>query len=350
MIRKLALEAICLSEEEPVSEAIRCIEASGGRIALVLTREGHLRGTVTDGDVRRGLLRGEGLDAPASVVMNQHPRSMRVGSPTNDLLAKLRKEGVLQMPLVDDEGKVVELIAIDDLHPLPANDNPVIIMAGGLGTRLRPITETIPKPMIEVAGRPILEIIIERFQQQGFNSITLCVNYLAEIIEDYFGNGSRHGVSIEYVREEKRMGTAGALSLLNPRPTLPMVVINGDILTSVNFNQLLDFHTKSNALATMGLNRFQYQVPYGVVEVKDHHIVSFSEKPSFDFLVNAGIYIIDPTLLDSLPRDRFFDMPSLFESVPMEFRAAFPIHEYWLDIGRHDDLERAIQENSINAG
>lgn len=350
MIKKLALETVCLDEERPVSEAIRCIEASGGQIALVLTKEGRLLGTVTDGDVRRGLLRGIGLDAPARTIMNDRPRSMPVGVAMHELLAKLRKEGVLQMPLVDDDGRVVELVAADDLRAVAVNDNPVIIMAGGLGTRLRPITETIPKPMIEVAGRPILETIIERFRQQGFSSITLCVNYLAEIIEDHFGDGSRHGVSINYVREEKRMGTAGALSLLDSRPTLPMIVINGDILTSINFNQLLAFHAENNALATMGLNRFQYQVPYGVVEVKDHHIVNFSEKPSFDFFVNAGIYIIDPSLLDSLPRDKFFDMPSLFESVPVERRAAFPIHEYWLDIGRHDDLERAMQENSDKAG
>lgn len=345
MIKKLVLETVSLHEERPVSEAIRCIEASGGQIALVLTTEGHLRGTITDGDVRRGLLRGIGLDAPAKAIMNDHPRFMPVGTTTHELLAKLHREGVLQMPLVDDNGKVVELVATNDLQTVAANDNPVIIMAGGLGTRLRPITETIPKPMIEVAGRPILETIIERFRTQGFSSITLCVNYLAEIIEDYFGDGSRHGVSIDYVREEKRMGTAGALSLLHPRPTLPMIVINGDILTTINFNQFLTFHAESNALATMGLNRFQYQVPYGVVEVKDHHIVNFSEKPSFDFFVNAGIYIINPSLLDSLPRDKFFDMPSLFESVPIEYRSAFPIHEYWLDIGRHDDLERAMQEN-----
>lgn len=348
MIRKLALDAICLAEERPVSEAIRCIEASGGQIALVLTQEGQLRGTVTDGDVRRGLLRGVGLEAPVRTIMNERPRSMRIGVAMGELLAKLRKEGVLQMPLVDESGKVVELVVVDDLQTAAANDNPVVIMAGGLGTRLRPITETIPKPMIEVAGKPILEIIIARFREQGFRSITLCVNYLAEIIEDHFGDGSKYGVVIDYVREPKRMGTAGALSLLDPRPALPMIVINGDILTSINFNQLLAFHSENNALATMGLNRFQYQVPYGVVEVEGHHIVKFSEKPSFDFFVNAGIYIIDPSLLDTLPRDRYVDMPSLFENVPAERRAAFPIHEYWLDIGRHDDLERAMQETSIN--
>jgi len=345
MITKLPLDAACIGEEHTISDAIRCIDAGGGLIALVLSIEGHLRGTVTDGDVRRGLLRGIGLDAPVTTIMNRKPRSMHCGASDQQLLSALRQEGVLQMPLVDDGERVVELIVSRATVGVPARENPVVIMAGGLGTRLRPITETIPKPMIEVAGRPILETIIERFREQGFRSITLCVNYLAEVIEGHFGDGTRHGVRINYVREEKRLGTAGALSLLNSQSSLPMIVINGDILTEINFNQLLAFHSDVNALATMGLNRYQYKIPYGVVEVESHQILSFSEKPTLDFFVNAGIYIIDPSIIEYLPHDEFFDMPALFTKVDPKRRAAFPIHEYWLDIGQHGDLARAREQD-----
>jgi NDP-sugar pyrophosphorylase family protein len=248
------------------------------------------------------------------------------------------------MPIVDDNEVLVDIVYVEDLQRPDRADHPVAIMAGGLGTRLRPITETIPKPMIEVGGRPILEAIIERFQQQGFRSIILCVNHLAEIIIDHFGDGSRLGVSIEYVQEPKRMGTAGALSLLQPAPSLPIIVMNGDIMTSANFAQLLSFHYDNQALATMALNRFQYQIPYGVVDVKNHHITGFAEKPSHEFFVNAGLYVISPEVIDLIPRNEFFDMPALFDRIAPERRIAFPLHEYWLDIGRPDDLGRATKE------
>jgi len=219
-----------------------------------------------------------------------------------------------------------------------------VVLVGGEGTRLRPITETIPKPLIPLGGRPILEAIIERFRQEGFISFKLCVNHLAESIEQQFGDGRRFGAEIEYVRESKRMGTAGALSLLERRPTRPMIVMNGDILTLVSFAQLLAFHYESRAIATMGVNRYQYQLPYGVVDVRNQRIESFVEKPVYDFFVNAGIYVIGPECLSLIPSDGFFDMPSLFDLIAPEQRVAFPIHEYWLDIGRQDDLDKAVSE------
>ncbi|MCO6050172.1 nucleotidyltransferase family protein [Mesorhizobium sp. RP14(2022)] len=344
------LGAICLKPNQLVSDAVACIEASGGEIALVIDEQGRLLGTITDGDIRRGLLRGVSLETPALEVTNQSPRTVREGTPRSDILTLLRREQIGQVPVLSSKGMVIDVLFADELtHPL-SEDHTVVIMAGGLGTRLRPITETIPKPMIPVGGRPILEIIIEQFAQQGFRKVTLCLNHLAEIIQDHFQDGTRFGVQIEYVRESKRMGTAGALSLLSPAPLQPMIVMNGDILTSVNFNQLLSFHRENDAIATMGLNRYQYQLPYGVVDVHKHHIERFTEKPVYDFFVNAGIYVISPAALNLVPHDIFFDMPSLFELVPTSQRVAFPIHEYWLDIGRHNDLEKATQEYILHFG
>lgn len=345
-----SLAKITLRAHQPISDAVACIDASGGEIALVIDESGRLLGTITDGDIRRGILNGATLETGAGQIMNSHPRTASVGDSSMEIAAQLVREQVDQMPIVDANGVLVDLILAQELtRPTPGN-HPVVIMAGGLGTRLRPITETIPKPMIPVGGRPILEIIIERFAQQGFTSITLCVNHLAEVIEGHFEDGHRFGVDISYVRETQRMGTAGALSLLPVRPSMPVIVMNGDILTAVNFNQLLAFHRDNNALATMATNRFQYQIPYGVVEVDDHNIRSFVEKPVHNFFVNAGIYVINPEAVDFITPGIFFDMPSLFEMIPPERRVAFPIHEYWLDIGRHNDLEKATREFDTHFG
>jgi len=340
------LKSISLSAAHKLADAVACIEASGGQIALVVDERFRLIGTITDGDIRRGILRGATLDTTAGDVMHRNPRSVPLGTPLAEIAAILKREMILQMPVVDQDGVIVGLHLADEVElPDPAAHH-VIIMAGGLGTRLRPITETVPKPMIEIGGRPILERILERFHEQGFRKVALCVNHLAEIIEDHFGDGHAFGMEINYVRETKRMGTAGALSLLAERPNKPLIVMNGDILTSINFGQMLAFHYDSGALATMGLNRYQYQVPYGVVDVKKHHITGFSEKPVFDFFVNAGIYVISPEILDLIPQDRFFDMPSLFEQIHPDRRVAFPLHEYWLDVGKPDDLNRAMDEFS----
>ncbi|WP_440980928.1 nucleotidyltransferase family protein [Shinella sumterensis] len=336
------LKLISLGEAQKLADAVACIEASGGQIALVVDERFRLVGTITDGDIRRAILRGATLDSNASDVMHRSPRSVPVGTPISEIAVILKREMIFQMPVLDDNGVVVDLYLADEMELSDPASHRVVIMAGGLGTRLRPITETVPKPMIEVGGRPILEHILERFHEQGFRKISLCVNHLAEVIEGHFGDGRAYGVEISYVRETKRLGTAGALSLLAERPQKPLIVMNGDILTSINFCQMLAFHQENDALATMGLNRYQYQVPYGVVDVRNHHITGFTEKPVFDFFVNAGIYIISPEMLDLIPQDRFFDMPSLFDNIHPDRRVAFPLHEYWLDIGKPDDLNRAI--------
>ena len=338
------LAKICVTADRPVSEAIARIDASGGEIALVVDDAGRLVGAVTDGDVRRGILRGKSLEAPISTIMNAKPKYMVGTFDPQQLAQAMEAQSITQMPIVDKGGILIDVVLARELQRPRPEKHPVVIMAGGLGTRLRPITETIPKPMIAIGGRPVLEVIIERFRLQGFRSITLCVNHLAEVIRDHFEDGSKFGVEISYVQETKRMGTAGALSMLDPQPSLPVIVMNGDILTAVNFGQLLAFHHDNRASATMGVNRFQYTLPYGVVEVEGHAIHSFREKPAYDFFVNAGIYVVGSEALRLITPDQFFDMPTLFEKLPSEKRVAFPIHEYWLDIGHHDDLEKAVRE------
>ncbi len=216
-------------------------------------------------------------------------------------------------------------------------------MAGGLGTRLRPLTEKVPKPMICVGGRPLIDTIIDRLVAQGLSNITLCVNYLGHMLEEHLGDGARFGAKFTFVRETKRMGTAGALSLLDKRPTSSFFVMNGDILTSVDMLAMQSFHQENGSMATMAVNNFSYDVPFGVVEVQDRRITGLSEKPQLNFLVNAGIYLFEPEVLDHVPADEFFDMNSFFDRLIESNKpvVAFPVREHWLDIGRPDDLERA---------
>ena len=219
-------------------------------------------------------------------------------------------------------------------------------MVGGLGSRLRPLTETTPKPMLKVGNKPILQTIVEKFAEYGFSDIIMCVNYKSNIIQDYFGDGSAFGVSIEYILEEQRMGTAGALSLLTSSPHEPFFVMNGDLLTNVNFEHLLDYHINQHALATMCVREYDFQVPYGVVNVEGNLIRSIVEKPIHKFFVSAGIYMLSPEVIDYIPKNEFYDMPTLFEALMNKDQRtiSFPIREYWLDIGRMEEYERANNE------
>jgi len=221
-------------------------------------------------------------------------------------------------------------------------------MVGGLGTRLRPLTENTPKPMLKVGSKPILQTIVGKFADCGYTNIVMCVNYKSHIIQDYFGDGSEFGVNIEYILEEQRMGTAGALSLLKEKPTEPFFVMNGDLLTNLDFEKMLDFHEVYDAKATMCVREYDIEVPYGVVNVTNENITSIEEKPIHNFFVNAGIYILDPDCIDLIPRDGFYDMPSLFEKMITNNNKtiSFPLQEYWLDIGRIADYERANLEYS----
>jgi len=337
---------VLIRETAQLIDAIRIIDESALQIALVVDGQDHLLGTITDGDIRRALLEQIPLDGPVGAVMCATPMTARETDDYASVLAMMRSKDILQIPLVDDAGRIVGLRSMKDLISAPAQDNEVVLMAGGLGTRLRPLTETCPKPMLTVGGKPILETILENFIEHGFRNFTMCVNYMSDIIKNHFGDGSRWNVRIRYVEEKKRMGTAGALSLLPARPDKPFLVMNGDLLTKTNFRQLLDFHNENDAIATMCVREYEFQVPFGVVRTEGKRLVGIEEKPRHSFFVNAGIYVLNPEALDGIPPDTFYDMPDLYRSLAEQGKTAscFPIREYWLDIGRMDDFQRAETE------
>ena len=343
---KRDIKDVLVSPEASVLDAVGTIDRGGMQIALVVDGNGRLQGTVTDGDVRRGVLRGVKLDEPVSTVMNAGAVSVPANEGRGAAFGLMRAHAIHQIPVVDDAGRVVGLEWIDELFQPPGDDTWVVLMAGGLGERLRPLTEAVPKPMIPIGGRPLLETIVRNFQAQGYRRLFLSVNYMSAMIRDHFGDGSQFGVRIEYVEEPSRMGTAGALGLLPERPSGPILVMNGDLLTSVNCHSLMRFHHDHDAKATMCVREYTSQVPYGVLEIDGHRLVGIVEKPVKSFFVNAGVYVIAPEVLDLIPKDSPFDMPQLFEAVIAQGDEAvvFPIREYWLDIGHLDDLEQARLE------
>lgn len=338
-------KSTCVAPTASLEEAIRKIDESSLQIALVV--EGNrLKGTLTDGDIRRAILRGMPLGDPVERAMNPHPLTAFLGDDHEQVLERMRRAQIRHMPLLDSSDALVGMAVLDELLAPPERPNPVLLMAGGMGTRLAPLTEDCPKPMLRVGGRPILETILLNFITYGFRRFSIAVNYKADMIEEYFGNGSRWGVEIAYIRENERLGTAGALAFLPERPTLPIVVMNGDVLTRVNMNHLLDFHVAQQAKATMCILEYQYKVPFGVIRVDGQEILSIDEKPTQKCFVNAGIYVLEPDVIDLVPRNLKFDITTLFGKLLDNGwkSAVFPLREYWLDVGHHADFERAKLE------
>lgn len=336
---------IVIKECSTLLETMKIIDESSLQFAVVVDEESFLLGTVTDGDIRRGILRGEGLNVPITSIMNPNPTSAKKGQKPYKYKQLMRFKKLKQLPIVDNNNKIVDILFMDKLDA-STNKNTVILMLGGLGTRLRPLTNDIPKPMLKIGNKPILETIVEGFKQYGYTHFIFSVNYKKEIIQDYFQNGEAFDVTIEYIEEDKRMGTAGALSLLKERPKDPFFVMNGDLLTQINFEQLMEFHLEHRSVATMCVREYEYQIPYGVIETTNTQLVSIKEKPIHRSFVNAGIYVLNPSVLDLIPIDTFYDMPTLFEQlIKLNMNtSAFPIREYWLDIGQIDDFNRANNE------
>jgi dTDP-glucose pyrophosphorylase len=340
------LKALTVPEAANIRQAMEAIDRGAKQIALVVDEGGHLLATVTDGDIRRGLLRGIGLDAKVAEVMHTEFTAIREDEGRAAAVALMRGRGLHQVPIIDAKGCLVDLVILDELTGLTRRDTRVILMAGGLGTRLRPLTETVPKPMLPVGGKPILELILRNFTEQGFQKFTIALNYRGEMIREHFGDGSKFDAEITYLEETKRMGTAGALSLLETRPEQPFIVMNGDLLTSTPFSALLRFHSETGAVATMCARDYPMQVPYGVIEMEDTALRRIVEKPTYSHFVNAGIYVLSPETLDLVEPDELLDMPTLFERIIAKGDQAsvFPIQEYWVDIGRHEDLDKARTE------
>lgn len=340
------VKKVLLEPSATIRQALKIIDSGSMKIALVADVNERLLGTLTDGDIRRAILRGCGLDDPIEGVYSRNPTICGVNDPKEKILQLAVAHKLYQIPVVDADGRVVGINEVDDLLQPAHRTNKVVIMAGGLGTRLSPLTDVTPKPMLHVGKKPILETIIENFSKYGFSDIILSVSYKSHVIEEYFGNGQNFGVNIEYVHESKRMGTAGALGLVRDSLSEPFFVMNGDLLTNVNFEHLRDYHTSHDAVATMAVREYDFQVPYGVVNVRDGLIASIEEKPVHKFFVSAGIYMLSPRALEYVPEGEFFDMPSLFEMLIAEkaITVSFPLREYWLDIGRLSDYERANNE------
>ena len=332
-----------LAAEATVQDAIRSLDRSAVQIALVVSADGKLVGTVTDGDIRRGLLRGLGFDSSIDPIIHREPLVVPPQLGRETVLQLMQANKIRQVPVVDEARRVVGLHSWDELSVPTQRPNLMVIMAGGRGTRLRPHVENCPKPLLPVAGRPMLEHIIERARAHGFQNFVLAVHYLGHMIEEYFGDGSRWQVQIDYLREESPLGTAGAIGLLSPRPQAPFVVSNGDVLTDIHYGELLDYHRRNGAVATMAVRLYEWQHPFGVVHTKEGEIVGFEEKPVARSHINAGIYVLEPRALDCLKPREYCDMPALFSRLrDGDARTiAYPMHEPWLDVGRADDYALA---------
>ena len=337
---------ILLGENTPIIEAIKVMDTTALQIVLVIDNNGRLIGTVTDGDVRRAILKGIPFNESVQTIMFRKPVVAGIDEGRESILALMKANELRQIPIVDPYGCVTGLEVWNDLVAIKECDNFVVLMAGGLGSRLGVLTKDCPKPMLKVGNKPVLETILENCKEYGFKKFYISVNYKSEMVVDHFGDGSRWGVEIRYIHETDRLGTAGALGMFPVVPNLPILVMNADVLTKVNFQHLMDFHAEHNAVATMCVREYDFQVPYGVVKINRHNLVGIEEKPVHRFFVNAGIYVLNPECLALVPKAKYFDMPTLFEKLIgiQAETAAFPIREYWLDIGRIDDFERANGE------
>lgn len=333
-------------ESGSVLDALRALDRGAIEIAFVVDAEGRLVGALTDGDVRRALLAGATLKSPLAAHVNRRITKLGPQAGRVEALELMQARSITQIPIVGDDGRITGVHLLRDMLAVRERDNWAVIMAGGLGTRLGSLTQNTPKPMLRVAGRPILERIVLHLVGHGVKRIFLSVNYLAHVIEQHFGDGSRFGAQLEYLREEKALGTGGALSLLPKVPEHPLIVMNGDLVTQANIGELLSFHASNGAYATVGLRRYQHQVPFGCVELDGHRLVRFEEKPTLAKLVNAGVYVLSPQVVARVPKNEPFPLPNLFEDCLRrdEPVCGYEIVDDWIDVGQRDQLKEARGE------
>ena len=334
-----------LDSEATIGEAVASLDRSALQIALVTDGDERLVGTITDGDIRRGLLRGLSLDAPASEITHAEPMVVPPSLDGEIVLQIMSANKIHQLPIVGEARSVLGLHVWDEIQVPLRRSSTMVVMAGGKGTRLRPHTENCPKPLLPVAGKPMLEHIVERAKKAGIDRFLFSVHYLGHMIEEHFGDGSQWGVNIDYIREDQPLGTGGALSLIAERPSGPLLITNGDVMTGVGYGDMIDYHVLHSAMATMAVRNHEMRNEFGVVRTRGVDISGFEEKPIVRSHVNAGIYVIEPQALDFLTRGEHCDMPTLFERLRNDDRRTivFPLHEQWLDVGRPDDLEVARQ-------
>jgi len=334
--------AFLLTSESSLLDAVKALDSAGIGFLAFVNESNVLVGILTDGDLRRGLLEQK---TELKNIINTDPMTVKFDTPKHEIIAKLKGLHRRHMPLVDENNIFKGVFSLDDIEFI-SRDNIVVIMAGGLGTRLGELTKDTPKPMLYVGDRPMLRHLVEQFRDQGFRQFIFCLNYKKEVIKNYFGDGEAFGVKIDYVVEDKRMGTAGALSLIKTELKQPFFVINADVLTNVDFNCLLKFHKEKGNIATMCVRKFEHQVPYGVITTnKQASITNIQEKPNFSFNVNAGVYALEPHILNYIPENEYLDMTTLFEKLMSNNScSAFNLYDYWLDIGRKEDFNKANRD------
>ncbi len=339
------INKLLVNLESSIYEVLEVIQNGNAQIALVVDNKKKLLGTISDGDIRRSILKKGNLQINAELIMRRNFKFITVDENIEQALKKMKKEKIFQIPVIDKNGILLDLLLLKDFLRVEEKKNNLVIMAGGKGLRLRPYTEKCPKPMLKINGKPILEIILEQCIESGFREFHFSVNYLKNQIIDYFGNGEKWDVNINYLIEKKPLGTAGSLQLL-PKQSQPFIVINGDLLTRLDLNRILNFHIENEADATLGVRNHTEKVPYGVVKVEGTRLLSFEEKPTFNHLVNAGVYVINPNLLDIIKVNSFLDMPNFLEiAKDKSYKInVYPIHEYWLDIGKPEFLKKAHSE------
>jgi dTDP-glucose pyrophosphorylase len=339
------VDRYALSKEGTLRDALRALESGDGELALVL--EGRaLLGVVTDGDVRRALLAGASLADPIEPLVNRRCLTVSPSADRAEVMELLRTRGVRAIPVVESDRTLVGLHRVHEVLGLPTRPNLAVVMCGGRGARLGPLTDAIPKPMLTVAGRPILERLVLLLAGQGITRIYLAVHYLASIIEEHFGDGASLGVDIRYLREAEPLGTGGALSLLPETPAHPVVVMNGDLVTQARVGAMIDAHAERGAMATVGVRRYRHVVPFGCVEVEDGRVLAMEEKPALSKLVNTGLYVLEPSVIARVPRGTAFGLPSLLEGCLArgERVQSFEIVDEWIDVGQRERLLHARGE------
>jgi dTDP-glucose pyrophosphorylase/CBS domain-containing protein len=343
------LQRVVTSPNTSIKEAIGILDKAGTGALILCTGGMKLCGLLTDGDIRRAILHGKSMDGPCIAIASRTPVVAPRAISTEEALRVMNEHDINHLPVVDEDSCVIELLLRKDLVTDVRLDLSAVIMAGGYGKRLLPLTESLPKPMLPVGNRPVLELIIQKLSRSGIRDVNLTTHYLPESISNHFGNGENFGVKLTYVREDNPMGTAGGLKQMK-RPDGPFLVINGDVLTDVPFKEMLTYHRKHAAMLTVGVRKYDVQVPFGVVECEDVQVTKIQEKPSFSFFINAGTYLLEPAAWDQIPDHRPFDMTDLIQKLleAGESVVGFPIIEYWLDIGKPEDYEQA--KNDIVAG
>ncbi len=340
-----AWKELVVASTAKLQEAVERLNSQASKIVLIVEGGAGLVGTVSDGDIRRGLLKGVTLDDPITQVMREEPICVSRQETDIEIIRLMNNFDISHVPIVGENKRLLGLFVFEALAPKIEHDVQFVVMAGGRGVRMGEQTNNCPKPMLKVAGRPMLEHIVLQARSQGFSRLTFCVGYLQNIIEDYFGNGDWLDIEISYVCEDEPLGTAGALSLLDNPRAQPIVVSNGDVISDVNYSELLSFHNTHNAYATMAVRLHEWKNPFGVVHINDLMIERIDEKPISQAYVNAGVYVLSHSAVQQIPKNTFFDMPQFFNEIAAKKTKtmAYPLYETWMDVAKPEDLAKATR-------